>query len=112
MQNAMMVLFWTGNTVFGKIYSREPKLLVYAEIWFLDYFKYGEFNVALHDFGFDWKLPFSANYFQAIRIISLKFGPKTSSNIQLSMMVFSFCIFDRKYTFGSNLIKKKTKLLV
>ena len=52
MQNAMMVLFWTGNALFGKIYSREPKLLVQAEIWFLDFFKYAEFNVVLHVFWF------------------------------------------------------------
>ena len=36
----------------------------------------------------------------------LKFGTQTNSNMQNSMMVFFFSIFDRKYIFWANLVQK------
>ena len=103
-----MVLFQTGNTLFGQIYFNESKLLVQADIWFLDYFEYAEFDVILHVFCFRLEItalgkfcPSNCNY-----QFKLKFGTETNSNIQISIMVFSFSIFYRKYTFGSNLIHK------
>ena len=64
-------------------------------------------------FGFNWKLPFWGFFFSSEDNFhfKLKFGTKTNPNIQISMMVFSFSIFDGKYTFGSNLIKKKIKIV-
>ena len=103
-----MVLFQTGNTLFGQIYFNESKLLVQADVWFLDYFEYAEFDVILHVFCFRLEItalgkfcPSNYNY-----QFKLKFGTETNSNIQISMMVFSFSIFYRKYTFGSDLIQK------
>ena len=36
--------FLTKNTLFGKIWSKNPKFSVEVQIWYLDYFEYAKFN--------------------------------------------------------------------
>ena len=36
----------------------------------------------------------------------LKFGTYTNSNMQNSMVIFTFSVFDRKYSFWANLVQK------
>ena len=71
---------------------------------------------------FEWKCPFWANLVQKIKIVTLnlnfffgfwvempflgKFGTYTNSNVQNSMVMFIFFVFDRKYPFWANLVQK------
>ena len=56
---------------FGQIWSKNPKLLVGSEIWFLDKFEFAEFNWGIHYFVLDQKKPFLANLLQKIKIVTL-----------------------------------------
>ena len=52
---------------------------------------------------FNWKYPFWADLVQ--KIIKLKFVVGTNSNMQKSLVMFTFSVFNQKY-FGQNLVKK------
>ena len=47
---------------FGQICSLKSKLLVSAEIWYLDQFKYAEFNYAAHFFHFRHEILFFGKF--------------------------------------------------
>ena len=103
-----LFLFLSGNTLFGQIWSKKSKLSVEAEIWYLHQFEHAEFNGDVHLFCFWSEIfflgkfsPKSQNYQS-----KLKFVKETNSNMQNSMMLFSFLIFERKYPFWRNLVQK------
>ena len=50
---------------------------------------------------FNWKYLFCVNLVQKLKIISLtwNFVPRTNSNMQNSLVMFTFSFFDRKYFF-------------
>ena len=48
-----------GNTLFEEIWFKKSKFSVLTEIWFLDWFEYGEFNGAVHFFCFILQTPFT-----------------------------------------------------
>ena len=54
-------IIWIKNTLFGLIWSRNVKLSVQAEIWYLDYFEYAKFRCWYLFFCFR---PFSASFVQ------------------------------------------------
>ena len=60
--------FSTGNNLFGQVWSKKLKLLVYTESWYLDQFEYAKFRDGVHFFYFQLEIPFLG-----------KFGPKTQN---------------------------------
>ena len=61
-----------------------------SEIWCLDLFEYAEFNGGVHFFCFSPKTP-----------VLGKFDPKNENRQFNSMVMFTFTVFYRKYTFLS-----------
>ena len=110
MHNSIMLfsfLFLSGNTLFGQILSKKSKLSVESEIWQLDYFEYAEFSDAAHFFCFSVEIPFLAKFGpqnQNSRF-KLKFGTYTNSNMQNSMVMFIYFVFDDKQPFWANLVQ-------
>ena len=68
---------------------------------------YAEFNHAVH-FFFRLKIPFLGKFGPKNQNyqFKLKFGIYFNSNIQNSMVMFTFCVFDGKYRFWANASKK------
>ena len=96
-----LFLFLSGNTLFGQIWSKKLKFLFQAEIWYLHEFEHAEFNGGVHFFCFWVEMlflgkfgPKSQNY-----QFKLKFATYTNSNMQNSMVMFTFSVFDRKHPF-------------
>ena len=54
-------------------------------------------------FALEQKNVFGANLVQNIKVVSLS---KANLNMQNSMMMFAFCIFDHKYHSWANLVQK------
>ena len=107
-----MVMFtfsvFDRESYFGQIWSKKLKLSVQGETRYLNLFKYAEFNGDVHFFCFWLKIlflgkfgPTSQNY-----QLKLKFGIYTNSNMQSSMVVPIFSVFDWKYPFWANLFQK------
>ena len=69
-------------------------------------------NKRLHSlhclFCFRLEIPFLGKYDPKTQKcqFKLKFGTKTNLNMQNSMMLFTFCVFDHKYPSQANLIQK------
>ena len=98
MQNSMVLFTFSvsvWNTLFGQIWPRKSRLSLEAEIWYLHQFEYPEFNGGVHSFYFWSKIPFlgkfgpkSQNYQS-----KLKFSTYNNSNMQNSMVIFTFFPF-------------------
>ena len=96
-----LFLFLSENTLFGQIWSKKLKFLFQAEIWYLHEFEHAEFNGGVHFFCFWVEMlflgkfgPKSQNY-----QFKLKFATYTNSNMQNSMVMFTFSVFDPKHPF-------------
>ena len=71
-----------------------------AEIWYLDLIKYAEFNGDVHVFRFRPKITFLGKFGHKIQnCFKVRFGTKTNSNMQNSMVMFTFSVFNQKYFF-------------
>ena len=70
-----LFLFYNENTLFRQIWSKASKFLVSAEVWYLEYFEYVEFNGGVPFFCFRLEIPFLG-----------KFGPKTQ-NCQFKLKI-------------------------
>ena len=90
-----LFLLQTGNTLVLQICSKKSKLLVQAEIWYLDWLEHAKFNAAAHFFCFKPEAPFLD-----------KFGPKYQNClfklkfltfVQNSMTLLNFCLLDQKH---------------
>ena len=53
----LIFLFLTKNIIFGKIWSKNSKLFVQSEIWYLDQFEYAEFNGGVYYICFRLEIP-------------------------------------------------------
>ena len=64
-------------------------------------FKYAEFNDGVHFFCFPREIPFLCKFGPKNQNyqFELKFGTYTNLNMQNSVVVFTFSIFDQKYLF-------------
>ena len=58
-----------------------------------------EFNYDVHSFHSRPEIPFSGKFDAKIQncLFKVKFGTPTNSNMQNSMMMFTFSVFDQKY---------------
>ena len=67
-----------------------------------------KFNIVSNDYGRMHKCDFSVFEKKNIRTVSvkLKFGTKTNSNMQNSVVLFTFSYSDWKYSFSVNLVQK------
>ena len=88
-------LFLIWNTLFGQIWPKKSKLSVEAEISYLDWFEYAEFNDTIHFFCFGVEIPFWGKFGPNNQNCNfkLKFGTYTNSNMQNSMVMFIFFVF-------------------
>ena len=57
-----LFLLLIRNTLFGQIWSKKLKLSVQGETWYLNKFKYAEFNDAVHFFRFWPETPFLGKF--------------------------------------------------
>ena len=66
-----------------------------------------EFNDAVHIFRFQQKMPFLGKFAPNVQYcqFKVKLGTQTNSNMQNSMMLFTFFVCDRKCCFWTNLPK-------
>ena len=64
--------FSFGNTLFGRVRSKKSKLLVSAEIRYLDLLGYGEFNGAIHFFCCRRETPFLVNKSNEEQLLALQ----------------------------------------
>ena len=93
---------WPSGAIDGQLSLHGLEVQQHLEIWHLASFEYAEFNDAVHFFRFRLEIPFLS-----------KFGPKNfkvnltqiNSNIQNSMVVFTFFFFDQKCLFWPNLVQ-------
>ena len=69
--------------------------------WYAEQFAYAEFYGDVHFFCFRPEIPFLGNIGQKNQNCQpeFKFGTCANLNMQNSIMVLAFCIFDRKYLF-------------
>ena len=88
--------FLIGNTLLGK-FDQKNKIdsLSWNSVW---RFEYAEFNGGVHFFWFRLEIPFFGklgpeNYNCQFK---LKFGTLTNSNMQNSVVIFTFSFFHRK----------------
>ena len=93
-----LFLFLSGIALFGQICSKKSKLSLYAKIWYLDWYEYVEFNDAIFFFCFRLEIPFLGKFGPKGQNHQLKpkFGSWTNSNIQNSMILFTFFVFEWK----------------
>ena len=68
------LLILDGNILFGQIWSKKSKLLVWAEIWYLEKFQYAEFSGDVVIFCFRRKYPFWINLIQNFKTVWLKWN--------------------------------------
>ena len=109
-----LCLFQTGNTLFGRFWSKNSKMSILAEFWYLGQFKYTKFNGAVHFFGLRQETIFGRKFGPANQNcqIKLKFGTQTNSNIQNSLMLFTFSVLDWKHPFWPNLVQNVKRRLI
>ena len=103
-------LFWflSGNILFGQIWFKKSTLSVEAEIWCPHQFKYAEFNIDVHFFRFQLEISFLGKFGPKNQNyqFKLEFGTYSNSNMQSSMVMPTFFVFDWKYLFWANLVQK------
>ena len=77
-------------------------------MWYLDLFEYAQFNGGVLFICSRLKIPFLGKFGPENHNcqFKLRFGTKTNSNMQNSMVVFTLSVFDWKYYFWANLIQK------
>ena len=64
-------------------------------------------NDGIHVFWFRQEVPFLGKFGEKKNCqFSLKFGTKNNSNMQNSMAMFTFSVFDQNYSFLANLVHK------
>ena len=70
--------------------------------------EYAEFSDGVHFFCFRQEIPFLDKFClkNQNRHFRLIFGTETNSNMQNSMVVFTFAALDQKYPFWANLVQK------
>ena len=70
--------------------------------------EHAEFNGDVHSFCFWLEIPFLGKFSPKSQNyqLKLKFGTYTNSNMQNSIMLFSFFVFEWKYPFWANLVQK------
>ena len=80
----------------------------HLEIWHLALFDYVEFNVAVHFSCFWVEMPFLGKFHSKNQIYQFmqKFGTYTTSNMQNSMVIFTFSVSECKYPSSANLVLK------
>ena len=80
----------------------------HLEIWHLALFDYVEFNVAVHFSCFWVEMPFLGKFHSKNQIYQFKqkFGTYTTSNMQNSMVIFTFSVSECKYPSWANLVLK------
>ena len=103
-----LFLFLIENTYFEQIWLKKLKLSVQGETPYFSQFKYAEFNGDVHSFCFWSEIPFLGRFGPKNQNyqFKLKFGTYTNSNMQNSMLMFTFSGFDWKYPFWANLVQK------
>ena len=84
------------------------KLSVQGETLDLNYFKYAEFNGDVPFFCFWVEILFLGKFGPKNQnfYFKLKFGTHTNSNMQNSMVVFTFSVSEGKCSFWANLVQK------
>ena len=87
---------------------RKIRIVGLAEIWYLHWFEYAEFNGGIHFSCFRWEAPFLGKFGSKNHNcqFKLKFATETNSNMQNSMVVFTFSVLDGKHHFWANLVQK------
>ena len=72
-----------------------------APNWYLNYFEYARFNGTVHLFCFRLEISFLSKFGPKNQNcqFKLKFGTQNNSNMQNSMVVFTFSALDQKYSF-------------
>ena len=89
-----LCLFQTGNTLFGRFWSKNSKMSILAEFWYLGQFKYTKFNGAVHFFGLRQETIFGG-----------KFGP-ANQNCQIKLIEicrFQCCLYLFPFQTGNTL---------
>ena len=84
--------FYSGNTVFGQIWSKKSKLLFQAKISYLDYLEYAEFRSDVHFLCFRVELPFLGKIAPRNRnfYFKLKFHSETNMNMHNLVVILTF----------------------
>ena len=99
--------FLTRNTLFGNLVK---KYQIVSLSWNLvpRLTQYAEFNGGVHFIRYRLEIPFCTNLFQKNQNcqFTLKFGIYSNSNMQNSVVVFTFSVLDQKYHFGATLVQK------
>ena len=108
-----LFLFLIENTYFEQIWLKKLKLSVQGETPYFNQFKYAEFNGDVHSFCFWSEIPFLGRFGPKNQNyqFKLKFGTYTNSNMQNSMLMFTFSVLIRNTLFGQ-IWSKKSKLSV
>ena len=91
---------------FGKIWSKKSTLSFQDEVWCLGFFKYAKFDGKIHLFSVRLEISFLSSLLQKRTtncFFKLKYVSKTNSKILISMFMFTFTVFDPKYTFWAKL---------
>ena len=68
-----LVLFLSGNTLFGQIWSKKSKSSLYAKVTYTNSSMQNSMVMFILSV-FDWKYPFWANLVQKVKIISLSWN--------------------------------------
>ena len=89
-----LCLFQTGNTLFGRFWSKNSKMSILAEFWYLGQFKYTKFNGAVYFFCFRLETPVLA-----------KFGTKRQkkTNRLIEICRFQCCLYLFPFQTGNTL---------
>ena len=109
MQNSLVMFTFSvfdQKYFVGQIWSNRLKLSVKTEVWYIHWFDYAEFNGGVHFSWFTMEIPFWGKFVPENQNcqFKLKFGTKTNWNMQNSVVLFTFSVFDWKYCFGENFI--------
>ena len=90
--------FLTENTFFVHIWSKNLRLSLWAEIWYLDYFEYAQFNGDAEVFCFRPKIPFLGNLFQKNKTVSLRWS-LVPWLIRICIIQWWCSLLEQKYPF-------------
>ena len=107
------VLEWKYS--FWQILSKTSKFPVSADVWYLKQFEFAECSCDVQFSYFQPGAPFLGKFGPKIKNFNfkLKFGSKTNSNMQNSMMMFSFSVLEQKcFSVFGKICSKNSKMSV
>ena len=100
--------FSSGNTLFVQIWSKNQNFQFKLKFGTQTNSNDGEFNGGVQFFCFRLEIPILDKFGSKIRncLFKVKFGAHTNSDMQNSMVMFTFSFFDQRYFFWANLAQK------